>query len=79
MLQVDPSDLKALWAWGEESRKTHPEGAAIIGRSLMQALCKPGANVTALRYRANKIEMLRRILPDIMEPLIQGKIGTVTV
>ena len=66
--QVDPSDLKALWALGEESRKTHSEGGAMIGMSLMQALCKPGANVTAVNYRANKIEMLRHILPDIMEP-----------
>ena len=40
---VNPSDLKALWALGEENRKTHPEGGAIIGRSLMQGLCKTGA------------------------------------
>ena len=42
MPEVTPSDLKVLWALGEESRKTHPEGGAIIGRSLMQGLCKTG-------------------------------------
>lgn len=72
--QVDPSDMKALWSLWEDSRKTHPEGGAMIGMSLMRALCKPGANVAAVNYRANKIEMLRHILPDIMEPLIQDKL-----
>ena len=64
-----PSDLKALWALYEDSRKTYPKGGVMFGRSLIQDLCKPGANVTAVSYRAGKIEMLRRILPDIMEPL----------
>jgi len=45
--------------------------------NLMQALCKPGPNVTAVSYRAGKIEMLRRILPDVMEPLIQEKLDAV--
>ena len=75
--QVDPSDIKALWAMGEESRKTHPEGGVFIGVEVMRALCKPGANVTAVNYRAVKIEMLRRILPDVMEPLIQEKLDAV--
>lgn len=75
--QVDPSDLKALWALGEETGKTHPEGGTIIGMSIMQDLCKPGANLTAVNYRANKIEMLRHILPAIMEPLIQDKLDAV--
>ena len=43
--QVAPSDLKALWTLYEESRKRNPKGRAMIGRSLMQDLCKPGANV----------------------------------
>ena len=43
----------------------------------MRGLCKPGANVTAVSYRANKIEMLRHILPDIMDPLIQDKLDAV--
>ena len=38
--EVDPSDLKALWALGEESRKTHPEGGTMIGMSIMRDLYK---------------------------------------
>jgi hypothetical protein len=75
--QVDPSDMKALWALYEDSRKRHPEGGVMIGRRLMQALCKPGADVTAISYRATKLELLRHILPDIMEPLIQEKLDGV--
>jgi len=66
--QVDPSDMKTLWALGEDSRKTHPDGGVIIGVEVMRALCKPGANVTAISYRAGKIEMLRRILPTSWNP-----------
>ena len=74
--QMVPADMKALWVLLENSRKAHPEGG-LIGRSLKRALCKPGANMTAVRYRANRIEMLRRILPDSMEPLIQDKLDAV--
>jgi hypothetical protein len=40
--QVDPSDLKALWNLGQDTRKTHPDGGVAVGVNLMQALCKPG-------------------------------------
>ena len=33
--------------------------------------------MTAVSYRAGKIEMLRRSLPDLMEPLIQEKLDAV--
>ena len=48
--QVDPSDMKALWGLGEDTRKRHPEGNVAIGVSLLQAYCKPGANVMAINY-----------------------------
>src|SRR6266480_2286315 len=72
--QVDPADMRALWDLAEDTKKRHPEGGVMIGRNLMQGLCKPGANVTAVSYRAGKIEMLRLILPDVMEPVIQDKL-----
>jgi hypothetical protein len=75
--QVDPSDLKALWTLYEESRKRNPKGGVMIGRSLMQDLCKPGADVTAISYRATKLELFRHILPDTIEPLIQDKLDAV--
>jgi hypothetical protein len=69
--------MRALWALYEDSRKTHPEGGVMIGMYVMRDLCKPGANVPAVKYRVDMTEMLRRVLPDIMEPLIQEKLDAV--
>ena|ERR1700680_3993264 len=75
--QVDLADMRALWDLAEDSRRTHPDGRAFIGVYVMRDRCKPGANVPAVSYRVNKIDMLRRVLPDIMEPLIQEKLEAV--
>jgi hypothetical protein len=75
--RVDPADMRALWDFAEDSRRTHPDGGTMIGVYVLLDQCKPGTNVPAVNYRVNKIEMLRRILPDIMERLIQGKLDAV--
>lgn len=75
--QVDPADMRTLWNAAEDIKQKHPEGGVLIGKNLMQALCRPGATVTAISYRAGKVEMLRSILPDVMEPLIQEKLDGV--
>jgi hypothetical protein len=75
--QVDPADMKALWALGQDTKKTHPEGGVAIGVNLMQAHCKPGANVMAVSYRANMIGMLQHLAPDVMDPLMQDKLDAV--
>lgn len=75
--QVDPSDMKALWELGEDTRKMHPEGNVAIGVNLMQAYCKPGSNVMAISYRASMIGMLRHLAPHVMSPLIQDKLDAV--
>jgi hypothetical protein len=75
--QVDPSDMKALWALGEDTRKKHPEGGIAIGLNLMQAYYRPGANVMAISYRANMIGVLQHIAPDVMDPLMKDKLDTV--
>ena len=66
--KVDPSDMKALWDLGQDTKKTLPEGGVAIGVEVMRALCKPGANVTATSYRANMIVMLQHAAPEIMAP-----------
>ena len=38
--QVNPSDMKALWALGENSRKMHPEGGIAIGVKRIQLLLR---------------------------------------
>ena len=75
--QVDPADMKALWALGEDTRKRHPEGGVAIGVNAMQAYCTPGANVMAISYRANWIGMLQHLDPGVMDPLMKDKLDAV--
>jgi hypothetical protein len=64
-------------ALGEETRKRHPEGRVAIGANLMQAHCKPGANVMAISYRASMIGMLQHLDPEVMDPLMRDKLDAV--
>jgi hypothetical protein len=75
--QVDPSDMKAFWMLGAETRKKHPEGGVATGVNLMRAYCKPGANIGAISYRASMIGMLQHVAPEVMDPLIKGKLDAV--
>jgi hypothetical protein len=75
--QVDPSDMKALWKLGEETKKMRPDGGVAIGVNLMEAYCKPGANIGAITYRAGMIGMLQHIAPEVMDPLIKDKLDAV--
>jgi hypothetical protein len=70
---VDPADVKALWEVGEESIKGCPTGGVAIGVEIFRRACKLGANVPAVTYRTSNIGMLRLIMPDVMNPLLQDK------
>src|SRR5882724_12252595 len=75
--QVDPEDVKAVWELWQGVKKDHPGVQVAIGQEIYERTCKHGTNVTAVSYRVGKIEMLRHILPDTMEPLIQEKLDDV--
>ena len=64
--QAAPSDMKALWKLGEDTKKSRPKGNVAIGVNLMAAYCKPGANIGAITYRARIIGILQHIAPEIM-------------
>jgi hypothetical protein len=70
---VDPEDVKAVWEVGQESVKGHPQGGVAISVEIFRHACKPGANVPAVTYRTRKIDMLRLIRPDVMDPFLQDK------
>lgn len=70
---VDPEDVKAVWEIGQESVKENPQANVAIGVEIFRRACKPGANVPAVTFRAGQIGILRRIQPDVMDPLIQDK------
>ena len=59
--QVDPEDLKKCWQLSHE----HPEKQAAIGMCLLEAVCKPGADVQAVSYRA-------MLLALVLMPLAEG-------
>jgi hypothetical protein len=74
---VDSSDMKALWMLGQDVRKDHPEGGVAIGVNLVEALCKPGANIEALSYRIQMVGFVRHIFPEVMDPLMKDKLDAV--
>jgi hypothetical protein len=73
---VDPEDVRAVWEITQESGKGH-QGGIMIGREIFRHACKPGANVPAVTYRTRKIDMLRMIAPEVMEPLLKDKFDAV--
>jgi hypothetical protein len=75
--EVDPSDMKALWKLGEDISKKNPGRGVAVGVNLMEAHCKPGANIGAITYRAQMIGRLRRAAPDVMDPLVRDKLDAV--
>jgi hypothetical protein len=74
--QVAPADMKAILALAEDCNKRR-QGESAMGINLMQAHCKPGANIAAITYRARIISMLQHIAPEVMEPLVRDKMDAV--
>jgi len=63
--QVDPDDLKAIWTFMEDS----PANAAFAtGVGLLQRVCKPGADIEALSYRAMMLNVLTRHAGEQLAP-----------
>jgi hypothetical protein len=62
---VDPENLKTVWQIGQDTLAGH-QGVA-IGADLMKQLCKPGADIAAVSYRASLIWMVTQIAPEDMQ------------
>jgi len=60
---VDPDDLKSVWQIGKDA-ETH--GAKAVGDVIFKQACKPGADATAVFYRASSIWMLTQIAPELL-------------
>jgi hypothetical protein len=75
--EVDPSDMKALWTFGDEVIKDYPETKVAIGVDILESLCKPGANIAAISYRTQMVRLFQRIFPEVMDPLIKDKLDAV--
>jgi hypothetical protein len=63
--QVGPGDLKAIWVFFEDS----PANAAVAtGVELLRQVCKPGADIGALSYRAMMLSLLTRNAHEQLKP-----------
>ena len=64
MPEVNPVDLKALWQQQQEVQARHPGEQVATGMSLAEQICKPGADIQALGYRATMLWLLSQIAPE---------------
>src|ERR1700690_2756442 len=69
--QVDPEDLKILWRAQQELQARHPGGQVAVGSELLQQICKPGADIQALGYRASLMWLLTQIAPEQFIPFVK--------
>lgn len=65
--EVDPADVKAVWAYGQDTRRQYPKGRVFTTMEVFGSVCKPGANISAVVYRAQKLGMLRQIVSMLSE------------
>lgn len=61
--EVDPDDLKTVWAMYREVHERHGQDVA-IDISLIAASCKPNANVQATTYRAGQLLFAIHFIPE---------------
>ena len=66
--EVDPEDLKTLWQEQQELQGRHPGKQVAMGRDLAEQICKPGADIPALGYRASMLWLLSQIARERFEP-----------
>jgi hypothetical protein len=54
---VDPEDLKRAWGYYWEAQKK-AKGSVAIGFAVLEAVCSPGANISAIWNRHSMLSML---------------------
>lgn len=65
---VDPADLCSVWKlFREVETRTGSEQVSIDFRSY-ERVCNPGADVTAVWFRASMLGMMMKMVPEILSP-----------
>jgi hypothetical protein len=59
--EVDSQDLKTLWQEQQELQARHPGKQVATGMGFAKQICKPGADIPALGYRATMLWLLSHI------------------
>src|SRR6266853_167239 len=55
---VDPEDVKAAWKLYQDVENRHPGELVGMSSTLFEQACKPGANISAVGYRAAFLRVL---------------------
>jgi hypothetical protein len=61
---VDPDDIKAVWKLRREHEARFQGKRVGIGRGLVESICKAGADVRAVCYRATMLQLIQRFAPE---------------
>lgn len=72
---VDPSDLKSAWKRGEELRAQYGSEPAVVSLDL-RGNCSPGADTTAVWYRASILGLLAE-RADLLPPELPSEVRDV--
>lgn len=56
--QVDPADVKAVWAIYQDVARKHPGEQVGVGTEFIKASCRPGADVSAVVFRTGMLRIL---------------------
>ena len=73
--QVDPEDVKVVWERQIKMERDHP--GQLVAVAAGGNMPEPNTNIRAVGYRATMLMMLRRVAPEILDPLIQDKLDAV--
>ncbi len=59
---VDPADMKAVWAYQQETTARYPQGGVFTGMEVLQHICSPSADARAVSYRSMMLGLLEMML-----------------
>jgi hypothetical protein len=58
--KVDTADLKAIWQLYREVQERHGDKSVAVGYGVLEGVCKTGADVHAVAYRAAMLGLITR-------------------
>lgn len=62
--KVSVDDLRNVWKLFSDVQARHPGEQMILGNDVYNSVCGPGADITAVWFRASMLWMLKEMLPE---------------
>ena len=70
--EVDPSDIKATWNLHRDAAARHSGKQFAIGNSVVEHVCKPGADIHAVRTRTARLAIIVDVFREQLAPWIRN-------